>query len=371
MQQQLDQKFTSQTKINVQTNQQSQHLRASWKEIIPYFFPTMIIVIGFVFERYLNNVLFPLWIAYAIVPILDYILPHDNYNLPEEKLRVYEKDERFLIPIYSAWAADFLIYFYALYLFSTDQVPNSIPMFLLYCYLMANCGGLNLVLGHELVHRKQLIHKILGNLVYAKMTWDLEKTRLEKEGRSAYSLRNKLIFWNLLHVLHVSLIYVFLGPKATMFQIIYSVMNTLIFEAINYIEHYGLQRKQDQNGIYESVNITHSWNAPQVASNYMLIKLQRHSDHHANSYKPYQILESLPASPNLPFGYTGCLIMCYFPKIWFKVMDPYVDSINKGEKLDEKVKKELDTWIFGTLCTIALFVTYVTFFVLGFEIRNI
>ena len=80
----------------------------------------MIIVIGFVFERYLNNVLFPLWIAYAIVPILDYILPHDNYNLPEEKLRVYEKDERFLIPIYSAWAADFLIYFYALYLFSTD-----------------------------------------------------------------------------------------------------------------------------------------------------------------------------------------------------------------------------------------------------------
>eukprot|EP00347_Sterkiella_histriomuscorum_P002399 403368310 len=302
-------------------------------------------------------------------------------------------------------------------MFTTYQVPTSISMFLLYCYLLANCGALNLVLGHELVHRKQLIHKILGNLVYAKMlyshfiiqhikshhkkvatpedpstarkgesvwdffiraipegyveTWDLEKTRLEKEGRSAYSLRNKLIFWNLLHIVHVSLIYLLLGLKATMFQIIYSIMNALIFEAINYIEHYGLQRKQDQNGNYESVNITHSWNAPQVASNYMLIKLQRHSDHHANSYKPFQILESLPASPNLPFGYTGCLIMCYFPKIWFKVMDPYVDSINKGEKLNEKVKKELDTWIFGTLCAIALIVTYVTFYVLGFEMRTI
>ena len=84
----------------------------------------------------------------------------------------------------------------------------------------------------------------------------------------------------------VGVYYVF-GKAALIFNILYSIINALLFEAINYIEHYGLQRKIDANGNYESVKIIHSWNAPHVASNYMLLKLQRHSDHHANSYKPY------------------------------------------------------------------------------------
>ena len=63
----------------------------------------------------------------------------------------------------------------------------------------------------------------------------------------------------------------------------------MMFESVNYLEHYGLQRKlmPGYTDIYESVRITHSWNAPQVITNYLLFKLQRHSDHHANSYKHY------------------------------------------------------------------------------------
>lgn len=36
----------------------------------------------------------------------------------------------------------------------------------------------------------------------------------------------------------------------------------MFFEAVNYIEHYGLERKKDKNGNYESISIMHSWNAP-------------------------------------------------------------------------------------------------------------
>jgi len=50
-------------------------------------------------------------------------------------------------------------------------------------------------------------------------------------------------------------------------------MNIIYFETVNYIEHYGLLRKKDANGNYESVKVVHSWNAPQVASNYLLFKL--------------------------------------------------------------------------------------------------
>ncbi len=73
-------------------------------------------------------------------------------------------------------------------------------------------------------------------------------------------------------------------------------------------------------------------------TDYALFKLQRHSDHHANIYKPYQILESLPESPLLPTGYTVALIICFIPYVWKKVIDPSADAANKGEKLSEEMK---------------------------------
>jgi alkane 1-monooxygenase len=62
-----------------------------------------------------------------------------------------------------------------------------------------------------------------------------------------------------------------------LFQVAGAIM---YLEIINYIEHYGLKRKKLSNGEYEKVNIKHSWNAPHRFSNYLLFKLQRHSDHH-------------------------------------------------------------------------------------------
>lgn len=136
----------------------------------------------------------------------------------------------------------------------------------------------------------------------------------------------------------MGLIYAVFGLKATLFHVVYSALITLMFEAVNYIEHYGLERKllPGSTDVYESVKITHSWNAPQVLSNYILFKLQRHSDHHANSYKPYQILDSFTESPMLPYGYSVSLLLCMFPPIWKRVTDHIAISTNKGEKVDEE-----------------------------------
>ena len=164
-------------------------------------------------------------------------------------------------------------------------------------------------------------------------TWALERERLAKDGVSPFSLRNKLILWNLLCVIYTVLIWAFLGNKVLAYHLVQAGFGILLFEAINFIEHYGLERKKDANGNYESISIKHSWNAPQVVTNYLFFKLQRHSDHHANSYKPYQILESLPESPVLPYGYTVCLILSLFPPIWKKVINPYAEATNKDEKL--------------------------------------
>jgi alkane 1-monooxygenase len=102
-----------------------------------------------------------------------------------------------------------------------------------------------------------------------------------------------------------------------------------LLEITNYIEHYGLQRKEISPGVYEPVSIKHSWNAPKVFQNLVLFKLQRHSDHHENSYKPYQTLCSYAESPKLPCGYGICLIAALCPPVWFSVINPLAVQANQ------------------------------------------
>jgi len=108
-----------------------------------------------------------------------------------------------------------------------------------------------------------------------------------------------------------------------------------MIEAVDYIEHYGLLRKKDADGVYEPVDIMHSWNAPQALTNYLFFKLQRHSDHHENAHKPYQTLKSLPESALLPFGYSACLILAQFPPVWFKIADPLAIAANNKEQVSK------------------------------------
>lgn len=62
----------------------------------------------------------------------------------------------------------------------------------------------------------------------------------------------------------------------------------LMLEVVNYIEHYALRRKL-VNGRYERVGRRHSWNANSLFSNSVIFRLQRHTDHHMHSSKPYHV----------------------------------------------------------------------------------
>jgi alkane 1-monooxygenase len=119
------------------------------------------------------------------------------------------------------------------------------------------------------------------------------------------------------------------GFQTFVFFLLEAYLSIFYLEAINYIEHYGLFRKKLPNGEYEKVTIRHSWNAPHRFSNYILFKLQRHSDHHENSLKPYQTLLSLDESPHLPHGYSLIIMLSFFPSEWRAIMDPLVEEYKK------------------------------------------
>jgi alkane 1-monooxygenase len=170
-----------------------------------------------------------------------------------------------------------------------------------------------------------------------KSVWRYETKRLEKQKVTGILalLYNRLITFNIAHVAWVACVSYFFGWMGMIFVLLYAFLTVFLLETINYIEHYGLKRKKDENGVYEPVNIKHSWNAPHRYTNYLLFKLQRHSDHHANSYKPYQILDSFADSPTLLGGYTLALITSFCPPVWFKVYDPLVKAAMEERKVTD------------------------------------
>jgi alkane 1-monooxygenase len=105
-----------------------------------------------------------------------------------------------------------------------------------------------------------------------------------------------------------------------------SIFAFTLLELVNYVEHYGIMRRELSPGKYERVNPLHSWNASQLISNFFLFQLQRHSDHHANAIKRYQVLNHYDESPQLPFGYPTMIMMAAVPPLWFSFMNKRLEA---------------------------------------------
>ncbi len=97
-------------------------------------------------------------------------------------------------------------------------------------------------------------------------------------------------------------------------------------ELTNYVEHYGLTRKHLGKGKYEHVQPRHSWNAAHKASNWLLINLQRHSDHHYKPNRRFPLLQNYTEAdaPQLPYGYPIMTMLAMIPPLWRRVMNPRV-----------------------------------------------
>lgn len=102
-------------------------------------------------------------------------------------------------------------------------------------------------------------------------------------------------------------------------------------ELVNYIEHYGLTRRHLGNGKYENVLPRHSWNADYKASNWLLINLQRHSDHHYKPDRRFPLLQTYgeDEAPQLPAGYPLMTIAAMIPPLWKRIMNPRVRAWRK------------------------------------------
>jgi alkane 1-monooxygenase len=313
----------------------------------------------------------PILVFFILIPLIELMLKADFSNMDATEKELAAKDPFYDLLLYSLVPIQVAFLIWYLNIISMDLpwieiIGKTASMGIM-------CGIIGINLGHELGHREKSFEQLLGDVLlltslenhfvpyhnrghhndvatpkdpatarlgepiflfwfrshvgsYLK-AWKIEFERMRIRKKSLFSLHNKMIVYTLAAIgVFVSIFY-FYSIYHVFFFLIVSTVGILLLETVNYIEHYGLLRKQREDGSYERVRRTHSWNSNHIIGRVILFELSRHSDHHYKPDKHYQLLESFDESPQMPTGYPGMMMLSLVPPLFFRVMNPKVKEL--------------------------------------------
>ncbi|MEO1790408.1 MAG: alkane 1-monooxygenase, partial [Pseudomonadota bacterium] len=154
---------------------------------------------------------------------------------------------------------------------------------------------------------------------------------LKRKGKPAWHRSNPFWLYGALQVVTLVVAALLGGWWGVALVLVQGIVAIWQLELVNYVEHYGLERRHLGDGKYEPVQPRHSWNATQRASNWLLINLQRHSDHHFKPMRPFPLLQSgdPDETPELPYGYPVMTTAAMVPPLWHRMMRPQVKAWRK------------------------------------------
>jgi alkane 1-monooxygenase len=317
---------------------------------------------------------FSLLIVFVAIPIADQILGHDTSNPAASETTVLGNDRFFLIMPVLWVPCQIVILIWGATVIQGEILPlwQKIGLGL----SIAVLSGSGIIIAHEFGHRNNGWERILAKILLASVcymhfiiehnhghhtrvataedpssarlgenfyrfwlrsvagsyrsAWRIELARLRNKNYAVWGWQNQMLWFLLIPVALAAASYFLIGPYALIFFLAQSFFAFSMLELINYIEHYGLERKRNPRGDYEPVSVRHSWNANQLLSNLYMIHLERHSDHHHNPLLRYQLLSHRDESPQLPGGYGAMFPLALVPPLWFRTIDPLVEKYRKG-----------------------------------------
>ena len=321
--------------------------------------------------------------AFIVFPLLDALLGGNPENPPEGNA---DADLFWHSLVTWVWAPiQFAVIWGTLWwIFREDGLDLHHGLFLMLATGVVS-GSIGVVYAHELIHRKNIWERRLGEWLMVSVlyghfvtehiavhhrfvgtprdavtarynesfyrfflrvvpgqflsAWSVEAMRMRKRGLPVLGRRNP--FWRYMIGAFVMCVIAFAigGWACVGLYVAHAFVAVLALEQVNYIEHYGLVRKYEGNGKYEYVKPHHSWNSDHIATNSLMINLQRHADHHVAPDRRYPLLRTYSGmeAPPLPFGYPIMVVMAMTPNVWRRVMNPRVRrwrSLHYPEILD-------------------------------------
>ena len=156
--------------------------------------------------------------------------------------------------------------------------------------------------------------------------WQIEKMRMERNGQSTWHPSNLMVRFIAMQAIWVVLLVSLFGLWSIPICFVQYAFPRLLLAVADYLEHYGLGRRQLEDGSYEKVRPNHAWDDSTMVSSMLFCQIDRHSDHHANVGRPYQILRVMDEAPRLPHGYLTMILIALIPPLWRRRMHPIVEA---------------------------------------------
>lgn len=319
--------------------------------------------------------LLPIGFVFVAVPIADYFQGIDTTNVPKEKKAIVGEEFFYRLITYLWVFVQLGILGWACFIIASTGLRTPFEWVSFTINMALVTGGIGITVAHELGHKKTWLEQFYSQLLLMTVcymhffiehnrghhvnvatpldpatarkgqsmyafwfqstlgswwhAWELESASLHRMHHSTWSIHNKMLHYTVLPLIFCAALTFFSSQWADrfvwefpIFFFAQSVLAFTLLELVNYVEHYGIHRKEIASGQYERVNPLHSWNASHLISNFFLFQLQRHSDHHYNASKRYQILDHYDESPQLPYGYPTMILIALVPPLWFRVMNP-------------------------------------------------
>lgn len=343
---------------------------------LKYLSPAIVYVLAFI------SFSFTVWFtglallyAWIFIPLIELFIYPDTKNLNEAEAEIAKTDKYYDYLLYFFLALQYIAVIYFLLAMKNIQQLCLGEIIARIATMGLLCGSFGINIGHELGHRTNKFEQFLANaalltsfymhfkiehnkghhkrvatpedpasahynqpvyffyfrtIIFSYLSaWHIANAEMRKNGLPVFHYKNEMLQAQIVQLLFVGEILFFFGWMITLYFLCAAIIGILLLETVNYIEHYGLQRKQNAEGKYERAMPQHSWNSNHILGRLMLFELSRHSDHHYLASKKYQLLQHHNDAPQLPTGYPGSMIMSLVPPVWFYLMNPRIKEMQK------------------------------------------
>lgn len=343
---------------------------------IKYFSPVIVYVLAFIsfsFTGWLTWL--ALFYAWVLMPLVELFIRPDEKNFDEAEAEIVKADKFYDYLLYFFVALQFvaLIYFLLVMRDANDLKWWQVAARILTMGLL--CGTFGINIGHELGHRINKFEQVLAKaalltslymhfkiehnkghhkkvatpsdpasarynepvyffyvrtIVFSYLSaWRIANEEMKKKGLPVLHYKNEMLQAHIIQLLFVAGIVLFFGWTVSIYYLCAAFTGIILLETVNYIEHYGLQRREVAEGKYERAMPQHSWNSNHIIGRMMLFELSRHSDHHYLASKKYQLLQHHDDSPQLPTGYPGSMILSLITPVWFYIMNRKIKELQR------------------------------------------